>query len=82
MLSNTFDYATSCSAENSCLVHESMRNEMRASFKKVGACLVQPEKKMKLQAAMWPDGVHLNRDIVAQSPIRIAEMAEINLPEG
>lgn len=81
MRSNTFDYATSCSTENSCLVPESMAARMKTSFEKAGAYLVSSDEKPKLQQAMWPDGVHLNRDIVAQSPRRIAEIAGISLPE-
>ena len=36
MRSNTFDFGTSCSTENSCLVHESMKDQLIASFEKVG----------------------------------------------
>lgn len=82
MRSNTFDYASSCSTENSCLVHESMADRMKASFEKSGAYLVPPGEKPKLQEALWPDGLHLNKDIVAQSPERIAEIAGIHLPQG
>ena len=80
MRSNTFDYATSCSTENSALVPESMVDQMKASFEKAGAYLVPSEEKPKLQKALWPDGVHLNKEIVAQSPERIAEIAGIDLP--
>lgn len=82
MRSNTFDHATSCSTENSCLVPESMADQMKASFEKAGAYLVPASEKPLLQKALWPDGVHLNKDIVAQHPKRIAEIAGINLPEG
>ena len=82
MRSNTFDFGTSCSTENSCLVHESMAAQMKASFEKAGAYLVPSSEKAKFQKAYWPDGVHLNKDIVAQSPQRIAELAGIKLPEG
>ena len=58
-----------------------MAARMKTSFKKAGAYLVSSDEKPKLQQAMWPDGVHLNRDIVAQSPRRIAEIAGISLPE-
>ena len=81
MRSNTFDYATSCSTENACLVPESMAAQMKASFEKAGAYLVPNEEKPRFQNAIWPDGVHLNREIVAQSPQRIAEIAGIRLPE-
>ncbi len=82
MLSNTFDYATSCSTENSCLVHESRIKEMKASFEKAGGYLVPQGEKSALQTALWPDGIHLNKEIVGQSPERIAEIAGIHLPPG
>lgn len=82
MRSNTFDWATSCSTENSCLVHESMVDRMKESFEKVGAYLVPASEKPKLQKALWPDGVHLNKDIVAQHPEKIAKIAGIVLPAG
>ena len=82
MRSNTFDFGTSCSTENSCLVHESMVDKMKASFEKVGGYIVPFSVKPLLQKAYWPDGVHLNKDIVAQSVQRIAEIAGIELPKG
>ena len=82
MRSNTFDFGTSCSTENSCLVHESMKDQLIASFEKVGGYIVPASEKKQFQDAYWPDGVHLNKDIVAQSPERIAELAGITLPEG
>jgi len=82
MRSNTFDFGTSCSTENSCLVPESMVDQMKASFEKAGAYLVPASEKAQLQKAYWPDGVHLNREIVAQSAQKIAGIAGIKLPEG
>jgi sulfoacetaldehyde dehydrogenase len=81
MRSNTFDWATSCSTENSCLVHQSMVDKMKASFLKAGAYLVPASEKPLLQKALWPDGVHLNKDIVAQHPQKIAKIAGIKIPE-
>jgi len=82
MRSNTFDFGTSCSTENSCLVPESMLDQMKASFEKAGAYVVPSSVKPLLQKAYWPDGVHLNKEIVAQSAGRIAQIAGIDLPEG
>ncbi len=79
--SKTFDYATSCSSENGCLVYKEIYNDFIAAMEKQKGYLVTPEEKQKLQAAMWGHG-HLNRDIVAQSASVIAEIAGIDLPEG
>ncbi len=80
MRSNTFDHGTSCSTENECLVHESMLDRMKASFEKAGAYIVPASEKDKLQKTYWPDGVHINKDVVAQDPHKIASMAGINMP--
>ncbi len=81
MRSKTFDNATSCSTENSVLMHESIRERMLEELDKVGGYLVSPEEKQKLQDTVWTEK-GLNRDIVAQPAARIAELAGIDLPEG
>ena len=39
-------------------------------------------EREKLKKTMWPDNVHLNKDIVAQPVEKIASLAGINIPEG
>lgn len=80
--SKTFDQATSCSSENSCLVLESVYDDFIAAMEKEGGYLVTAEEKEKLQKAMWPDGHALNKDVVAQPAASIAKIAGIDLPEG
>jgi sulfoacetaldehyde dehydrogenase len=82
MRSKTFDWATSCSTENSCLAHESIYDELKAALERAGAYIVPASEKQMIQDALWPDSEHLNRKIVAQSAKRIAEIAGIALPEG
>ena len=82
MRSKTFDYATSCSTENSVLIQESVYEQMIDELEKVGGYLVTPEEKIGLQNTMWNEKGILNRDIVAQAPEKIAKLAGINLPEG
>src|SRR5699024_3102395 len=72
MRSKTFDYATSCSAENSLVIQEGIYDELVESLKAEGGYLVNEEEKEKLQKGMWVDGV-LSRDIVAQPVEKIAE---------
>ncbi|WP_105619270.1 acylating sulfoacetaldehyde dehydrogenase [Vallitalea okinawensis] len=81
MLSKTFDYATSCSAENSLVVVEEVYDELIKNLEAEGGYLVNAEEKVKLTAAMWEDG-HLSRHIVAQPAGRIAELAGIELSLG
>ena len=82
MRSKTFDFATSCSTENSVIIQEGVYDNMVNELKAVGGYLVSPEEKVRLQEAMWPGGGILNRDVVAQPAERIAELAGIDLPEG
>lgn len=81
MRSKTFDFATSCSAENSLVIQESVYDELVKELEAVGGYLLNEEEKASLQANMWKNGV-LNNDIVAQSVEKIAEVGQINLPEG
>jgi len=82
MRSKTFDYATSCSTENSIAIQESVYKATIKELEAVGGYLVNAEEKKKLQAAMWNDKGVLSREIVAQPPERIAAVAGIDLPEG
>ncbi|GMQ57429.1 aldehyde dehydrogenase family protein [Vallitalea sediminicola] len=80
-LSKIFDYATSCSSENSLVIVESVYDELVANLKAEGGHLATKEEKEKLQNTMWEDG-HLDRRIVAQPANKIAELAEINISDN
>jgi sulfoacetaldehyde dehydrogenase len=55
---------------------------MVVQLKTQGGYLCNEEERAKLQALMWPDGVHLNGAIVAQSVEKIASLAGIQIPDG
>jgi sulfoacetaldehyde dehydrogenase len=78
----TFDNATSCSAENNIIIHESIFDELLAGLMKQGGFLVTGGDRAKLKAAMWPDGSHLSGKIVCKSVKVIAAEAGISVPEG
>lgn len=80
--SKTFDNATSCSAENSAVIHESKWDVVIETFKKLGGHLCTAEEKTKLKAALWPDGEHINQKVVARPAAKIAEIAGIQAAEG
>jgi sulfoacetaldehyde dehydrogenase len=80
MISKTFDYATSCSADNSLVIQEGIYDKLIEALKAEGGYLVTPEEKEKLRNTMWVDG-HLNREITAQSAQKIASLAGIEIPE-
>lgn len=77
----TFDYATSCSSENSVLIQESLYDRTMETFKAKGGYVVSTEEKSNLQKTMWIDGV-INRSIVCQSPQVIAKLAGFTSPEA
>jgi sulfoacetaldehyde dehydrogenase len=81
-LGKTFDHATSCSSENSAVIQESIWDQMIENLKSHGGYLCSMEEKARLKAVVWPDGLHLNKDIVAQSAKKIADMAGLNVPEN
>ncbi|MCF6463145.1 aldehyde dehydrogenase family protein [Clostridium sp. Cult1] len=78
--SKTFDFATSCSAENSIIVQSKVYDAMLDALKAEGGYLVDEEEKKRLQTALWIDG-HLNPEIIAQSAQEIARIANIDIPE-
>jgi|SRR5579875_1434021 len=76
--SKTFDYATSCSSENSIHVHEAVYGETLRLLRAEGGYLCTPAEKERLRSALWPDGGKLSAKIVAQPPARIAELAGLD----
>lgn len=81
--SKTFDYATSCSTENTVAIQESVYGAMVKELEAAGGYLVSPEEKVRLRDALWdPATGVLNGKIVAQPPQAIARIAGIKLPEG
>ncbi|MGI6776671.1 MAG: aldehyde dehydrogenase family protein [Acetivibrionales bacterium] len=81
MLSKTFDYATSCSSENSLVIQEKVYESFVKALEEEGGYLVNVQEKEKLCKAVWVDG-HLNPGIIAQPAQRIASVAGISIPEG
>lgn len=77
-LSKTFDYATSCSSDNSIVVVESVYDELLTLLQEEGGYLTNENEKAALQKVMWEDG-HLSRHIVAQPAETIAKLAGISI---
>lgn len=81
-ISKTLDLAASCSADNSVILVNKIYDEMMSKFQEKGGYLVSEEEKEKLKNTLWDEEGHLNTAIVAQPADKIAEMADINIPEG
>ncbi|NSW89687.1 MAG: aldehyde dehydrogenase family protein [Firmicutes bacterium] len=84
-LSKVFDNATSCSSENSIIIHESIYDEMIKELTKLGGYLCSEKEKSELERWMWIPGKSgkfaLNPKIVGQSAARIAKDAGLSVPE-
>jgi len=63
--SKCFDNATSCSSENSLVIHERIYRPMLSELQKAGGMLLDASEKAKLQAAMWRDG-KLSAEVMAR----------------
>lgn len=77
MRSKTFDYATSCSSENSVHIHDAVYDQTVAALRECGGYLLDAEEKRRLQDVMWPDG-RLSSAVTAQSPQHIAQLAGLD----
>ena len=78
--SKVFDNATSCSSENSLIIHEKVYGPMLAALAREGGALLSPAEKETLQQAMFPGG-HLSPAVTAQPVSRICEIAGLTRPE-
>lgn len=79
----TFDYATSCLADNSIVVESSVYDELLGSLRKRGGHLCSADEKERLRRAMWPDGGHIpTPEVIAKPASTIAALAGFSVPEG
>jgi len=80
MRSKIFDNATSCSSENSVIIHAAVYDAMIAALTRAGGALLGTDDKALLQNAMFPGG-KLSPAVTAQSVKRICEVAGLKRPE-
>ncbi|MHB8146850.1 MAG: acylating sulfoacetaldehyde dehydrogenase, partial [Vulcanimicrobiaceae bacterium] len=77
--SKTFDYATSCSSENSLVILDAVYDRMLEALRNEGGYLLNAEQKARLERVMFVND-KLSSKITAQSPKRIAEVAGFDDP--
>ncbi len=75
--SKTFDYATSCSSENSLVVIGDAWGPLLAALEAEGGVLATPDERRRLEAAMFPSGA-LSPAVLAQSAPRLAQLAGLS----
>ncbi|MHC1735172.1 MAG: aldehyde dehydrogenase family protein [Erysipelotrichaceae bacterium] len=86
MGSKAFDHATSCSSENSIIIHESIYDQMIEQLISLGAHLVSEGMREQLSMYMWPlndKGYRsINPKIIAQSAQSIAQGAMLTVNDS
>ncbi len=80
MLSKTANNSASCSSENAVALYETIYDDMLKALEAEGGYFCNTDEREKLRTYMWPDGSHLNRDIVARPARFIAENAGLTVP--
>jgi sulfoacetaldehyde dehydrogenase len=80
MASKVFDNATSCSSENSIIIHDRVYDRMIAALKKEGGILLTASEKETLRKAMFPGG-KLSPAVTAQPVKKICSLAGLTRSE-
>lgn len=84
--SKSFDNATSCSSENSAVVHRAVWDRFLAGLQKEGGWLCTAEQKKALRHYLWVTGKNgqenLNPAIIAQDADKIARGAGFDVTKG
>jgi len=77
----TFDYATSCLADNAVVADDSIYLDLLERLVAQGGYLCSPEQKAALARRMWPDGAEIpSPDVIAKPAGKIAELAGFTIP--
>jgi acyl-CoA reductase-like NAD-dependent aldehyde dehydrogenase len=78
----TFDYATSCLADNALVVEAGVYDALVERLVAAGAHVCTADEKRRLQRVMWPDeGEIPTLDVIAKPASRLAELASITIPD-
>lgn len=77
----TFDYGIICSGEQSVICHENDFDHVLKEFEKCGGYIIKDRRELeRIREALFEDGKP-NRHSVGQSPLQIARLAGIDIPE-
>ncbi|MBV9566556.1 MAG: hypothetical protein JO172_00320 [Hyphomicrobiales bacterium] len=75
--SKTFDNATSCSSENSLVLHAEIHDAMLAALSRNGGVLLDAGERERLRAALFPEG-KLSPGLIAKDAPTIAATAGLD----
>jgi sulfoacetaldehyde dehydrogenase len=83
LAAKTFDFATSCLADNAVVAHADVYDELVRRLTEAGAHLCDQPEKDALRTAMWPDGGPVPAmAVVAKPAAHIAELAGFRVEPG
>jgi acyl-CoA reductase-like NAD-dependent aldehyde dehydrogenase len=81
--SKTFDYGTVCASEQAIVAEEAVAGRLRQELEKQGAYFLSAEEVQRLEPVVYDQAKGLMKaDIVGQSALRIAELAQISVPDA
>ncbi|WP_108485496.1 acylating sulfoacetaldehyde dehydrogenase [Oceaniglobus ichthyenteri] len=78
--SKIFDNATSCSSENSVLIHDAVYDAAIAALRRAGGYLCNGDEKSRIRDTLWENG-HLNRRVIAKDAATLCDLFELR-PEA
>lgn len=74
--SKIFDNATSCSSENSVLIHDAVYDDAIAALRRAGGYLCDDAEKARILGTLW-EGGHLNRKVIAKDPEILCDLFDL-----
>jgi sulfoacetaldehyde dehydrogenase len=78
----TFDFATSCLADNAVVVEAGVHDALIERLVAAGGHVCTADETRRLQRAMWPDGGEIpTLDVIAKPASHIADLAGISIPD-
>ena len=78
----SYDYGVPCVSEQTIHVPAAREGAFLNAMEKAGAFLLEdPDTIQKLREVVFPDGEHINRDVVGRSPQVVGRMIGVEVPE-
>lgn len=78
-----YDNGVPCTGEQMLHIPESKEKEFLDAWTKKGAYLIDDDKtRDKLRELIFPDGKHINREVVGKSPSYIGRLIGLDIPES
>lgn len=80
--SKTFDNGTICASEQSIITENCIKDKVIDEIKKQGGYFLDDEQSHRVERLLLRDNRTMNPLIVGKTAVKIAEMADVNVPPG